>query len=485
MELTRRGLLALGAAAGVAATVGVPPAAAAAGPLPRPTGLRGRTFLPGDRGYADQVRTYNLAHTPAPGLVVAAETAADVQVAVRHAVAHGAPVAVLATGHQSSVPIGRDAVLITTRAMRGVDVDAGRRTARAQAGALWQNVLDRTGPLGLAPIVGSTPIVGVVGYTLGGGLSPTLGRRYGYAADHVRSVDLVGADGRLRTVTAQSDPELFFGVRGGKSNFGLVTAIEFDVFGVTTFYGGAVFFDGRDAGRLLHAYRRWVRTVPDEMSSSVALLRMPDVEGVPRPLRGRLVASLRICYLGRASTGAALVAPLRAVAAPLLDGVAEQPYTAFPSIHADPVEPAAAYERTALLRELPADAVDTLVALTGPAAPVPITLVEVRHLGGALAREPEHPDAVSHRDAAFTLFMAGVGGPRDADRIRRAEAEVIRRLAPWSTGGMYLNFMADDDASPDAVRRAYRPEVYQRLRRLKRRVDPANVFRLNHNIPPA
>ena len=133
--------------------------------------------------------------------------------------------------------------------------------------------------------------------------------------------------------------------------------------------------------------------------------------------------------------------------------------------------------RTALLRELSTDAVDTLVSRTGQ-----IMLAEVRHLGGALARQPEHPDAVSHRDAAFTLFLAGTG---DATAVRKAEAEVIRRLAPWSTGGMYLNFMAEDDASPDAVRRAFRPDVYQRLRRLKRRVDPGNLFRLNHNIPPA
>ncbi|TQS40369.1 FAD-binding oxidoreductase [Cryptosporangium phraense] len=494
-ELSRRRALTLGALSGLAAaTAASGPAATAAaptgprtgpgtggpGPFTRPRGLDGRALLPGDRGYALETAPFNLTQQPTPGLVIAAETPADVRAAVRLATERHAPVAVLATGHQPSVPIGRDAVLVSTRSMRGVTIDARRHRARAEAGALWQDVLDKCVPAGLAPIVGSTPIVGVVGYTLGGGLSPTLGRTYGYAADHVRSVDLVGADGRLRTVTADSDPELFFGLRGGKSNFGLVTAIEFDLFPVTSFYGGAIYFDGKDAARLFHAYRRWTTTVPDAMSSSVALIRMPPA--APPPLRNKLVAALRICYLGSEKAGKSLVEPLRAAATPLIDGVKTQPFEAFPSIHADPVDPVAAYERTGLLRELTADAVDTLIALTGPAAPVPISLVEVRHLGGALGRAPEQPDAVSNRDAAYTLFMAGFG---EADATRSAEAEVIRRMAPWSTGGMYLNFMAEDDASPDAVRHAYRPDVYQRLRRLKRRVDPTNTFRLNHNIPPA
>ncbi|MBB2940563.1 hypothetical protein FB565_000267 [Actinoplanes lutulentus] len=491
--IDRRTILGYGTAVGASSVLGVVaaggPAVAgprgAAGGFRRPPGLTGKALLPGDPGYAAEVKTYNLVQTPKPGLIIAAANARDVQIAVRYAASRCAPIAVLATGHQPSVPIGPDAVLVTTRSMSAVTVDARRRVARAQAGALWQHVVDKSVPAGLAPLNGSTPIVGVVGYTLGGGLSPTLGRKYGYAADHVRSIEVVTADGRLRMVTAKSDPELFFGLRGGKSNFGLVTAIEFDLFPVTSFYGGAILFAGEDAGRLLHAYRKWVRTVPEAMSSSVGLLRVPDLEAFPPPLRGKLVASLRIAYVGRPEVGASLVHPLRQVATPIIDAVASQPYAAFPVIHADPVDPAPVYERTALLRELNADTVDALLAVAGPKAPFPISLVEVRHLGGALARSPRQPSAVSQRDAAFTLFMAGVAGPEQAAATRAAEENIIRRLRPWSTGGMYLNFMNVDDASVDAVRHAYRPEVYRRLRKLKRRVDPANLFRLNHNIPPA
>jgi FAD/FMN-containing dehydrogenase len=489
----RRAVLRMGTTVSAAALLGgslVPGVASAAGRRGfdrscLPAGLDGKVFLPGDPGYADEVRVYNRAQLPSPGLVVAASTAADVRAAVRLAAARRAPVAVLATGHQVSVPIGPDAIMITTRAMRGVTVNPRRRIARAEAGALWGDVVDQAVPVGLAPLNGSTPTVGVVGYTLGGGFSPTLGRRYGYAADNVRAIEVVSASGRMCTVTANSDPELFFGLRGGKSNFGVVTAIEFDLFPVTSFYGGAILFAGTDARRLLHTYRRWVKTVPDAMSSSVALVRLPDIEAVPPPLRGQFAASLRIAYVGRADTGAALVKPLRSVATPLLDAVAEQPYAAYPAIHSDPVDPLTAYERTGLLRELSADTVDALLAVAGPDAAFPVSMVEIRHLGGALARLPKAPNAISHREAAFTLFTAGVAAPADAAAVRQAEAELLRRLDPWTTGGMYLNFMSADDASPDAVRHAYRPGVYRRLQRLKRRVDPHNMFRLNHNIPPA
>ncbi|GAB7037153.1 MULTISPECIES: FAD-binding oxidoreductase [Catenuloplanes] len=491
--LSRRAVLGAGVTVGATAAIAaVAPGTAVAGPGRAtpfgrgdlPTGVRGAVLLPGDPGYDAAVSPFNLNQIPRPGVVFAAAAATDVQAAVRFAAGRRAPAGVLATGHQPSVPIGPDAVLVSTRAMRGVHIDPRRRTARVEAGALWDDVVTASLKHGLAPLNGSTGTVGVVGYTLGGGLSPTIGRKYGYAADHVRGIDLVSADGRLRTVTAQSDRELFFGLRGGKSNFGIVTALEFDLFPVTTLYGGAIIFDGRDAGRLLHAYRRWVRTVPDAMSSSVALLRLPDLPQVPTALRGKLVASLRISYTGRPDTGAALVRPLRAVAVPMIDSVAEMPYAAFPAIHGDPTTPTPAYERTGLLRELGADTVDALLSIAGPGRDVPLAAVEIRHLGGALARPPRHPNAVSHRDAAFTLFMAGVGGPEAAPVIRKAAADVVRVLRPWSTGGMYVNFMNTDDTSDRSVRSAYRPDVYRRLEALKRRVDPRNTFRLNHNIKP-
>jgi FAD/FMN-containing dehydrogenase len=481
-NIRRRALLSAGAVVGATVLAGGDPGAAGAAARTGrggPPGLQGKVFVPGDAGYDAEVRTYDLSQVPAPGLVVAAADVSDVRAAVGLAASRHAPVAVMATGHQPSVPIGGDAVLVTTRAMNHCTIDRQRRIARVEAGLKWQPVVEQAVKVGLSPLVGSSGDVGVVGYTLGGGLSPVLGRKYGYAADHVRRIEVVTADGRFRRVTANSDAELFFGLRGGKSNFGIVTAIEFDLFPITSFYGGAITFDGRESGRLLHAYRTWVKTVPEEMSSSVALMRMPDLPQVPAPVRGKMLANLRIAYVGDAKAGERLVRPLRALAEPIVDGVMERPFTAFNDIHQDPLDPAPAYERTSLLRDLPAAAIDALLSVAGPDKPYPATMVEVRHLGGALARQPGTPDAVSHRDAGFTLFTVG-----PAPTVRDAEAALIQTMAPFSTGGLYVNFMSSDDPA-DAVPHAYTPEVYRRLQRLKRRVDPDNMFRLNQNIRPA
>ncbi|MGW3352956.1 FAD-binding oxidoreductase [Nonomuraea rubra] len=445
-----------------------------------PAELRDRALLPGDDGYAAETRTFNLRADVRPGVVIAAASARDVQAAVRLAAARNAPVAAMATGHAvQPVPIGPDAVLVSTRALQEVTVDAEARTARIEAGVLWGQAVAEITKYGLAPLNGASPGVGVVGFVLAGGHSPTLGRAHGYAADHVNRIQVVTADGELRTVTGDSDPELFFGLRGGKGNFGIVTAVEIALFPVTTLYGGSLIFPAQSARTVLNAYREWVETVPETMSSSVALLRLPDAPVLPEPLRGQQVVSVRISCTDPAERGAALVEPLRAVATPIMDLVREMPYADCASIHSDPVDPAAVQERGGLLRELTAETVDALLAVAG-AAVAPPDLLEVRHLGGAFARRPRVPNAISYRDAAFTIFMANIGGTAGAEEIDAAQAAAIERLRPWCTGYSLLSFMSD----VDGVERGYRPEVYRELVSLKRRVDPANLFRLNHNIRP-
>jgi FAD/FMN-containing dehydrogenase len=206
------------------------------------------------------------------------------------------------------------AVLITTGRMDGVEIDPAARTARVAAGAHWQQVVDAATPVGLAPLNGSSAKVGVTGYVLGGGLSPTMGRTYGWAADHVRAIEVVTADGTWRRATPTDEPHLFWALRGAKGNFGVVTAIEIDLFPVTTYFGGGLFYAGEHTAAVLHAYREWITTAPDELNSSVALLRLPPLPEVPEPLRGRLVVHVRVCHLGSVSDGERLVAPLRAVA---------------------------------------------------------------------------------------------------------------------------------------------------------------------------
>ncbi|MBB2940557.1 FAD/FMN-containing dehydrogenase [Actinoplanes lutulentus] len=446
--------------------------------------VAGPVLLPGDASFAAEIATYNLTVVHTPAVVVGATSVADVQEAVRFAAVYNLPVAVLGAGHGSSVS-SDGAVLITTRRLTGLSIDETAKTARVEAGVRWGEFVEQASKLGLAGLNGSSPTVTVVGYTLGGGLGP-FGRKYGYAADHVTALDVVTANGELRHVTADSDPDLFWALRGAKGNFGVVVAIEFTVFPLQAFYGGGIFFPGELAGDVLHLFREWTQNVPEEMSASVGLLHLPAAPFVPEPLRDRVVVHLRIAYLGGPSDGALLVEPFRKLGTPIIDAVGPMPYAAVATIHNDPVDPLPVYEHAALLRELPAEAVDTLLRFAGPGSDSPLILAEVRHMGGALARTPEVPNAVGNRDQTlYSVFLVAAGGPPDAEALHAYEQQVIDALEPWSTGRRYLNFMFANDADPQTAALAYAPEAYERLTAIKRRFDPSNLFRINHNIPPA
>ncbi|WP_221354329.1 FAD-binding protein [Streptomyces beigongshangae] len=443
--------------------------------------ITGPVLGPDDEGFADECAPFNLAVTHHPCVVVGAANSTDVQAAVRFAAQRRLPVAVMATGHQATIPAD-DAVLITTHRMAQVSIDPAARTARVTAGARWQQVIDAATPFGLAPLNGSSPLVGVIGYTLGGGLSPTMGRAHGWAADHVTSLEVVTADGELRHVDAASEPGLFWALRGGKSNFGVVTAMEFALFPVKQLWAGGLFFDGADAAAVLHAYAQVTAEAPDELSSSIALLRLPALPGVPAFLADRFAVHVRISYLGPAAEAIGLVAPLRAAAPVLADTLGPMPYASFAQIHNDPADPAPFMERTVMLRSLTAEAVEEILTAAGPTADCPVHFVELRHLGGALTRTADN--AVGHRDARFALWIVGVGAPDAFTAMNAYADELLQRMRPWSTGGRYLNFMAAQDTGVCDVSAAYDEADYHRLRSIKRRFDPDNLFRLNHNIPP-
>ncbi|MDN5751387.1 MAG: FAD-binding oxidoreductase, partial [Pseudonocardia sp.] len=324
---------------------------------------------------------FNTTHTARPAVVVGATCAADVAETVRWAVSRGRAVTVQSTGHGLQADLA-GSVLVTTRRMSAVSIDPVARTVRVGAGVRWAQVIEAATPYGLAPLNGSSSQVGVIGYTLGGGLGP-MARRYGFAADHVRRAQLVTADGRIREVDAATDPELFWALRGGKGNFGIVTELEFELMPVAALYGGGIFFPGAAAAEVLHAFRAWVETLPEEAGTSVALLRLPPLPELPEPLRGQFVVHLRFAHLGPADEGAALLAPMRAVAPAVMDLVADMPYAAVDSIHMDPVDPMPIWERGATLRELPAAAVEELLAAAGPGVEVPL-------MGG---RRGSHPPA--------------------------------------------------------------------------------------------
>ena len=427
------------------------------------------TFHPTDPGYEDELAGFQTGFTQRPAVIHGARSADDVIAAVRYAAAENLPVRVQATGH--GLPGGSEGgVLITTRRMDGVRVAPEARTVRVQAGVRWGQVVAAAEPYGLAPLNGSAPSVGAVSYTLSGGLG-ILAREFGYAADHVRSLDVVTADGQLRRVTRESEPDLYWALLGAGDAFGVVTELEIDLVPVRTLYGGSLAFDGRevDPAALLRAYEEWTRTVPDELTSSFAAVPYPDIPALPPQLRGRYVLSVRVAYTGSGDEGAQLVAPLREFGPVLADLLRAMPYTESHTIHSDPPAPHAYYGDSAVVSELDVARVGEVLSLAGPDA-AGMCVVQVNHLGGALARPA--PNSVPYREGRFLVRMLAVG-EREAARAQLDPAFAL--LAPV-TLGRAVNFAF---GAGDRSEGLYDAETRKRLAGLKSEYDPANLFRGN------
>ena len=278
-------------------------------------------------------------------------------------------------------------------------------------------------------------------------------RTYGLSSDHVRSFDIVTGSGELIHVTPDEHAELFWGLRGGKATLGIVTAIEIDLLPVTHFYGGALYFDGADASAVAHAWLDWGADLPEHSSTSLAFLQLPPLPQVPPPLAGRLTVAVRFASLAEESDAKSLIDRIRSIATPLIDAVGVLPYAALGAVHADPVDPMPTHESTALTNELSHEAVDALLAAAGPGSGSPQTVVELRLLGGALAREPEHRSAFCHRDAAFSLFTVGVLAPPMVDAVVPHAETLGRTMAPWTNGHALPNFAPSVD--PEKIARTY------------------------------
>lgn len=427
--------------------------------------------LPGEQVYA-RATPWNVAAPVRPAAVVLASSATDVAAVMRFATVRGFRVAVQATGH-GATEIGADTILVLTSGLSGCVIDVVERTARVGAGVSWQQVIDAAAPQGLAPLCGSAPGVGVVGYLTGGGIGPLV-RTVGLSSDYVRGFELVTGAGEVLWVTPDEHAELFWGVRGGKSMLGIVTSIEFELLPISEFYGGAVYFDAADTEAVLHGWRRWCVDLPESVNTSIALQQLPPLPGIPEPLAGRYTVALRYTALGDAGEAQRLLQPMREVATPVLDTVGVLPYAAIGVVHADPVDPMPIHEDQALLRELTPEAVDAVLAAAGPASGSPQTIVELRLLGGAYAREPRHRSAFCHRDAAYSLAIIGVLAPPVGEIVRPRAAALVADLAPWSTGGQMPNFAPSSD--PDRAARCYTEDTLHWLTALARQYDPAGIL---------
>lgn len=427
---------------------------------------QGTVAVPGDEEYDALVSPWNVAVPVRPAAVVAAETDQDVVEAVRFAEHHGLRVTPQATGHGPIADLLTE-LLVTTKRLDEVVVHP-EGWARVGAGVKWLRVVEAAAPFGLAPLSGSITDVGIVGYTTGGGLGP-MARTYGLAIDKVRAIEVVTGDGVLCRVTPSEHPELFFALRGAKGMLGIVTAIEFDLVHQPMFYGGSLWFDGTDAATVIAKWRAWSDDLPELATTSFALFRLPDMPGVPPALAGRLTLSVRYVWTGDAGEGQRHFAAMREAAPVILDDVAHKPYTAIDSVHTDPLDPTPAYEAAAVLTDFPQDAIDELLALTGPGAASPQVLVEVRQMGGAIARGGEHPSAFASREVAYSLLIVGIA---EIPGVEDHAAAILEAMRPWTGGYRLPNFTF----TPADYADAYDEVTIARLRRAIRTYDPDGVM---------
>jgi FAD/FMN-containing dehydrogenase len=434
--------------------------------------LLSSAVFPGDPGYETLAMPWNVTIRQRPLVVVDAADAQEVARAVEFAAERGIPVAVQCTGHGAADALD-DAILVRTGRLGECVIHAEERWARVGAGVAWKTVLEAAAPHGLAALAGSSPGVGVVGYTTGGGVGP-LARTLGAASDRVRAFEVVTGDGRLRRVTPDDESELFWALRGGKGATGIVTAVEFDLLPIPVLYAGALYFDGADAAPVLRAWASWCVSLPPEATTSIGLLQLPELPMVPPPLAGRFTVAVRFAWTGDAADGEAALAPMRAIASPLIDAVGSMPYVALGMIHSDPVDPMPSHESSALLGELPADAVERLLAVAGPGSGSPQILVEVRQLGGAVAAGGPIDSAFGRPDAPFTLFTVGIGAPPVGAAVASHAVAVADAMAPWLTGRALPNFAAG--GSRERFARVFPPETLERLRRASEQYDPVGVL---------
>ena len=437
--------------------------------------LAGDVVLPGDETWDTARQAWNLAVDQRPAAVVYPESASDVVATVRFAAERGVRIAFNAGGHNAGpIDWSRDTLLLKTERLDGIEIDAATRRARVGAGVLSQPLAVAAGAHGLAYLAGTSPNVGVLGYALGGGLSWMI-RTFGLACNSIVSAEVVTADGRLARADRETEPELFWALRGGGGNLGAVTAIELELFPIAEIYAGALFWPIERAAEILKAWRAWIETVPEACESLGRMLQLPDVPFLPEAVRGRSFVLVEAAVIGNASDGAALLQPLRDLG-PEMDTIAMMPASQLSVVNMDPDDPLPYSGEGILLTDLPVQAVDLMVdAFVGS----PLLHVEVRHLGGAAAmRSPEH-GVLDSIDQPFVCFTFGLAP--DAEALAAVDRHVkvlLGGLGPWDSGRRYLNF-AESSMDPRSI---FPVDSYDRLARAKARYDPTDMFLANHPV---
>jgi FAD/FMN-containing dehydrogenase len=449
-------------------------------------GLRGELIIPADAGYDAARAVYNAMIDKRPAAIARCRDTADVIACVRFARAHDVEIAVRGGGHNAAgLAVWDGALVIDLSALRSTTVDPAAHTVRADAGCTWGDVDHATVAFGMATPSGFLASTGVAGLTLGGGIG-YLSRRFGLTVDNLLAADVVLADGSFVTATETSHPDLFWALRGGGGNFGVVTSFTFrchDIGEHGTVIGGPVLYDFADTAEVMRWYRELVPSLPEELSGWLGLITIPPAPPFPEHLWGRKACAIVWCYTGPHDRADEVLAPIRDFGDPLVVGVAPMPFTALQSAF-DGLYPAGLqwYWRSDFFAEITDEAIGVHQEF-GARLPTGHSTMHLYPIDGAAARVRSDATAFAYREGGWAGVIVGVDpDPANAGQIAQWARDYWTALHPTSAGGTYVNFLMDE--GPERVAASYR-DNFPKLARIKRRYDPDNAFHVNQNIPPA
>jgi len=448
--------------------------------------LRGRLVRRGDADYASVRAVWNGMIEKQPALIARVQGVADVIEAIRFARKHDLLISVRSGGHNvAGTGLCDGGLTIDLSSMKGVLVDAGAREAVVQAGATWGDVDRETQLYGLAVPSGIISTTGVPGLTLGGGFG-WLSRKHGYTCDNLLEAELVTADGRVVRAHANENADLFWGLRGGGGNFGVVTSFKFRLQPVgPQVMAGMILYPLDKAAEVMQFFRKFTATAPEELGALLVLRPAPPAPFLAKELHGKPVVAIVVCYVGDPVEGARVLKPLKEFGQPLADVIAPKPFTALQAmLDGGQIAGRQYYWKSEYLHDIEGKAIDTLIAQARQLSS-PHSAILVFQLGGAISRVGPVETAASGRDASYIVNIAGAWeNKHDNEREVKWVRDTWAALRPFGTGAVYVNFMADDERS-ERLLSAYGTEIYQRLVSLKDRYDPDNFFRTNQNIRPA
>jgi FAD/FMN-containing dehydrogenase len=435
--------------------------------------VAGPVLTPADGGFAEEVAAWSAGHVHTPDVAVGVTSVDDVAEAILFARGNGLTVRVQGTGHGALFDI-TDGMLILTRRLDTLSVDPSTRIATVGAGVQWGAVTAAAAEHGLAPITGSSTTVGVVGYLTGGGLGP-LARSHGFSSDYVRGFTAVTSDGTIVHANSEEHIDLYWALRGGKGGLAIITEVRLELVELATMYAGSLLFAEEHIETALRAWAAYTASADASVTTSAAILRLPDLPFIPEPIRGRTLLSLRFAYPGDPVDGERFAAPLRSAAPVYLDALAEIPASAVATIHGDPTEPSQSWTLGRMLTGIDQDAITAFLAHAGSGRQFPFVASEFRHLGNRTAVDVPGGSAVGGRSGAFTLSLIGAPDPSLAVVQPGAAAALLADIAPWVSPEVTINFASSIETEEEFAA-GWPKDIFDRLATVRGEYDPSNLF---------